>query len=182
MSVHMNRVLLVYWEVLEMELYMVQRYHIYVIHHLSYCMFIDTISTCACYDFSFSGWKVGHIFCISYIYFFIMLWCVLWCVLWCALWSVLWCLCSLIDKFKGIGKLTVEHSRNLGTYVALYKTILCLMRNLRRKNDPFNAMIAGALAGTYVFGGKTAVNHQINLVCFYFIWCIWCVYDVYDVF
>jgi len=54
---------------------------------------------------------------------------------------------SIVEKFKGILKLTVEHSANLGVYVALYKSLLCIIRNIRKHETPLNSLLAGALAG-----------------------------------
>ena len=62
--------------------------------------------------------------------------------------------------------LTWEHARNLGGFVFLYKSLVCILNRLRRKKSKLHNFIAGALIGLLIFGRKTNVNQQIVLYLF----------------
>lgn len=64
---------------------------------------------------------------------------------------------------------TKEHSVHLGQYVALYKFFVVFFRRVFMKksnNYPIIHILAGAAAGSIIWGKKTSVNHQINLYVF----------------
>lgn len=70
---------------------------------------------------------------------------------------------TLAQQAKLIWQATSTHSINLGTYVFLFKSLLCLMRHVRGVESPLNVLVAGALAGYRVFGKNDAINSQINM-------------------
>eukprot|EP01083_Nonionella_stella_P187424 688629_1 len=63
-------------------------------------------------------------------------------------------------------RVTFEHSRNLGFFVALFKFIQCLMRHLLQRKHPLNSLVAGAIGGAAIFGTETAILSQINMYVF----------------
>ena len=66
---------------------------------------------------------------------------------------------SLKDKIKLIIQLTYEHAKNLGLYVFLYKSTVCLLTKMRAKKCKSNNFLSGLLCGYIVFGrNQTAVN------------------------
>jgi peroxisomal membrane protein 4 len=68
-----------------------------------------------------------------------------------------------MSNVKAIWDATSTHSINLGSYVFVFKTLLCLMRHLRGADGPINVLVAGALAGYRIFGKNNAINSQINM-------------------
>lgn len=73
---------------------------------------------------------------------------------------------SPASKIRAILRATTTHAKNLGSYVALYKTVLCLMRHISKRNSSWNHAIAGAVGGVTVFGSSSAINSQINMYVF----------------
>lgn len=71
---------------------------------------------------------------------------------------------TFINKIKSILQLTYQHSRNLGFYVFIYKSVCCILRRLLKNNSakiiPFIAGIVGAL---FMWSTNTPVNQQIML-------------------
>ena len=66
---------------------------------------------------------------------------------------------SMKEKIRIILKLTYEHSRNLGVYVLIYKSLVCVLNRIRNSKSQLHSFISGAIAGYLVFGrSKTAVN------------------------
>ena len=68
------------------------------------------------------------------------------------------------DKLISILKLTWEHARNLGVFVFIYKSLVCLMRNtFGSRNSIFN-FISGFIASYFTLAkNNTPVNMQIML-------------------
>ena len=64
----------------------------------------------------------------------------------------------LKQKLISIIKLTWEHSRNLGIFVFLYKSLVCVLSKLRNKTSDVHSLISGAVCGYIIFGEKTSVN------------------------
>lgn len=84
----------------------------------------------------------------------------------------------LRDKLEGIAKLTWEHSKNLGSFVLLYKTITYTLGKLEATRQGrasvatgkpgqamtgWHAALAGAIGGWFVWGRYSSVNYQIVL-------------------
>ncbi|WFD30505.1 hypothetical protein MSPP1_001526 [Malassezia sp. CBS 17886] len=71
------------------------------------------------------------------------------------------------EKFRKILQATRQHSMRLGTFVAIYKTLLLVQRDLftNGKPTPTQPFIAGLIGGWYMFGERTPVNEQIVLYC-----------------
>lgn len=70
---------------------------------------------------------------------------------------------TFINKLKTIISLTYEHSRNLGLYVFIYKSVCCLLRKLFNKNYSFIPFVAGVIGSFFMWSTKTSVNQQIML-------------------
>eukprot|EP00457_Paulinella_chromatophora_P019055 gb/GEZN01020589.1/.p1 GENE.gb/GEZN01020589.1/~~gb/GEZN01020589.1/.p1 ORF type:complete len:215 (-),score=7.34 gb/GEZN01020589.1/:34-657(-) len=70
---------------------------------------------------------------------------------------------SVNDKLKYIAEATFSHAKNLGTFVALYKLLLCLLRHVRKSNDGINPFIAGFIAAVPVWARESPISSQINM-------------------
>lgn len=70
---------------------------------------------------------------------------------------------SFKDKISDVVHMTLEHARNLATYVACFKAILCVLRQLTRSNDRWVHFVSGVVGGVIVFGKDTPVNSQVNM-------------------
>ncbi|WFC96587.1 hypothetical protein MBRA1_003248 [Malassezia brasiliensis] len=71
------------------------------------------------------------------------------------------------EKLRKILTATRQHAVRLGSYVAIYKTVLAILRDLSPsgKQDPNHSFIAGLIGGWYMFGERTPINEQIVLYC-----------------
>ena len=69
-------------------------------------------------------------------------------------------------NIKYILTATFQHARNLGLYVALYKTVACLMRHITKKESGVNSIVGGAVSGLVMFGENNPINSQINMYVF----------------
>lgn len=67
------------------------------------------------------------------------------------------------EKIKTIVEFTIEHARNLGMYVFLYKIVVHFLTRLRSKESKLHNFIAGGISGYTFFGTKTSVNYQLSL-------------------
>lgn len=63
---------------------------------------------------------------------------------------------------KNILSMAIEHGKNLGLFVFLYKLGYKVLNSLIGKHS-VNHLIAGGIFGGIIFGKKTGVNHQIVL-------------------
>ena len=71
---------------------------------------------------------------------------------------------SLESKIISILKMTWEHARNLGIFVLIYKSLVCLMRHLFNSRSPLFNFISGFFASYFTLSREsTAVNMQIML-------------------
>jgi len=70
---------------------------------------------------------------------------------------------NLWHKIRQIVLATYTHSRNLGTFVFLYKLMTGSFTRLQSERRQFHVLLAAFAAGYYVFGDYNAVNMQINL-------------------
>lgn len=70
----------------------------------------------------------------------------------------------LKDKITSILKLTWEHARNLGSFVFMYKSLVCILRHIFKSRTPIFNFIAGFFC-SYFFLSREAspVNMQIML-------------------
>lgn len=84
---------------------------------------------------------------------------------------------SLEDKLKNIFSLTYEHSKNLGIYVFIYKSVCCILRKILKKDHHWIPFIAGIIGSLVMWSNNTPVNQQLMLyllsrnllACTYFI-------------
>lgn len=69
------------------------------------------------------------------------------------------------EKFRKILTATRQHASRLGMYVALYKTVMIVLRDLfhNGKQSPNDSFIAGLIGGWYMFGERTPVNEQVRI-------------------
>lgn len=82
----------------------------------------------------------------------------------------------LLDKLKGIAKLTWLHGKNLGSFVFIYKAITYLLAKTSPlgggtgpPGTPMNgwhAAVAGWIGGYFIWGKYNSVNYQIVLYLF----------------
>jgi len=70
---------------------------------------------------------------------------------------------SFESKVRGILRATFQHAKNLGTFVAIFKGVVALMRYLRRKESGLNVLMGGLIGGMMVFGNSNPINSQINM-------------------
>lgn len=71
---------------------------------------------------------------------------------------------TLTSKLRAVVKATYTHSKNLGTFVALYKAACAVLRRARGgKDDGLTSFVAGAAAAFIVWGDESPVNSQINM-------------------
>lgn len=71
---------------------------------------------------------------------------------------------SLKSKISSILRMTWEHSRNLGVFVLVYKSLVCILRHLFKSRTPIFNFIAGFISAYFFLSREaTAVNMQIML-------------------
>ena len=72
---------------------------------------------------------------------------------------------SLFSRLTVILQLTRQHSKTLATYAVAYKTVMILLRNAfsHGKELSHYPLIAGGVAGAYVFGSRNPINEQLVL-------------------
>lgn len=70
------------------------------------------------------------------------------------------------DNFKAILKLTYEHSRNLGIFVLLYKSLMAIQAKIAGLEQSHHSFVAGLIGGYFIWGNYTSVNYQIVLYLF----------------
>ncbi|KAI7903585.1 Tim17/Tim22/Tim23/Pmp24 family-domain-containing protein [Cokeromyces recurvatus] len=74
---------------------------------------------------------------------------------------------SVESKAKGIFRATKQHAQNLGTFAAIYKTLMIVQRRFNgNKEASIHPFIAGIIGGYYVFGENNSINQQIILYLF----------------
>ena len=54
---------------------------------------------------------------------------------------------SLKEKLQKILENTIEHARKLGSFVFLYKLLVCLLNKIKKKQEPIHSLISGSVAG-----------------------------------
>lgn len=71
--------------------------------------------------------------------------------------------CRFLEKIKTIVNLTKTHSINLAQFVAIYKTIMVLLRRSMSGERTWHALFAGGIGGYLIFSQDNNVNNQIVL-------------------
>lgn len=66
-------------------------------------------------------------------------------------------------RVQNILKNAYSHGKLLGTYVFLYKSLQCILTRARGGKQPVNSLIAGGVAGYFVFSRETPITSQITL-------------------
>jgi len=67
------------------------------------------------------------------------------------------------ERIISILSLTWEHARNLGLFVLIYKTTVCLLKNIFKSKSKLINFFGGLFGSYFVWSEKTAVNQQIML-------------------
>ncbi|XP_060555813.1 peroxisomal membrane protein 4-like [Ruditapes philippinarum] len=70
---------------------------------------------------------------------------------------------SLREKVRAILEATFTHSKNLASFVFLYKSLTGLMEHFQEEKSQIHSFIAAFIGGYFVFGKNNKVNEQINL-------------------
>jgi peroxisomal membrane protein 4 len=70
---------------------------------------------------------------------------------------------SITEKVKSIVQLTMEHAINLGLYVLIYKSTICILKRLFNTRNRFINFIAGIVGSYFMWTKKSPVNMQIML-------------------
>lgn len=68
---------------------------------------------------------------------------------------------SLQDKFKWIFKAAYTHSRNLATFVFIYKTLMTIMQRTEGKKGNVHPFVSAFIGGYIVFGTHDKINEQV---------------------
>lgn len=66
------------------------------------------------------------------------------------------------EKFAWILRATMTHSRNLATFVLIYKTLMAIMRQLEGGKTTIHPFVSAFIGGYYVFGTHDKINEQVN--------------------
>lgn len=68
------------------------------------------------------------------------------------------------EKFRKILTATRQHAVRLGSFVAIYKSLVLAQRKWLHggKSDSLDTFIAGLVGGWYMFGERTPVNEQVR--------------------
>jgi peroxisomal membrane protein 4 len=67
------------------------------------------------------------------------------------------------EKIKSIIKLTMEHAINLGLFVMIYKSTVCIIKRLFNTRNKFINFIAGIVGSYFMWTKNSSVNMQIML-------------------
>lgn len=68
----------------------------------------------------------------------------------------------LEQKFSGIFRLTIQHARNLGVFVTIYKTLMYIQKSAHGgREERLDSFFAGLVGGCYIFGNDNAVVQQV---------------------
>lgn len=70
------------------------------------------------------------------------------------------------NKIKNILSLTWEHSKNLGLFVFIYKSLCCLFRKLFKTNSGLVPFISGIIGSYIMWSKSTPVNQQLMFYLF----------------
>ncbi|UZJ50725.1 hypothetical protein CBS101457_000045 [Exobasidium rhododendri] len=72
---------------------------------------------------------------------------------------------SLLSRLSVILQLTRQHSKVLALYAVSYKAIMIMLRNTFSNGKELShySLIAGGVAGAYVFGTRNPINEQLVL-------------------
>ena len=62
---------------------------------------------------------------------------------------------------KSILQATYQHSRNLATFVPIYKSLLLLLKKVKGSEHSTDAFLAGIVGGWIVFGEDNPINQQV---------------------
>lgn len=75
---------------------------------------------------------------------------------------------SLRDKFAWILRATYTHSKNLATFVLMYKTLMAIMRRVEGGKCNVHPFISAFIGGYFVFGTHDKINEQVSCEIFRF--------------
>ena len=70
---------------------------------------------------------------------------------------------SLRDKFAWILRATYTHSKNLATFVLIYKTLMAIMRRMEGGKGNIHPFLSAFIGGYFVFGTHDKINEQVSV-------------------
>ena len=68
----------------------------------------------------------------------------------------------LADQARGILKATYTHSKNLASFVFLYKLLTTSMEKLQSERLEIHSFIAAFIGGFFIWGNYNKVNEQVR--------------------
>ena len=68
----------------------------------------------------------------------------------------------LADQARGILKATYTHSKNLASFVFLYKLLTTSMEKLQSERLEIHSFIAAFIGGYFIWGNYNKVNEQVR--------------------
>lgn len=69
---------------------------------------------------------------------------------------------SLRDKFTWILRATYAHSKNLATFVLIYKTLMAIMQRVEGGKGNIHPFLSAFIGGYFVFGTHDKINEQVS--------------------
>lgn len=69
---------------------------------------------------------------------------------------------DVLSKLRWILTATKQHSLNLGMFVAIFKSIMLLLKKVNYIPLQWHSLIAGFIGGYLIFGDNDPINNQVN--------------------
>ena len=69
---------------------------------------------------------------------------------------------SLKDKIQAIFEATFTHSKNLASFVFIYKSLTNIMEYLQTEKSQFHSFVAAFFGGYLIWGNYNKVNEQVR--------------------
>lgn len=71
---------------------------------------------------------------------------------------------SLKDKLQAILEATFTHSKNLASFVFIYKSLTNLMEYVQSEKSQYHSFVAAFLGGYLIWGNYNKVNEQVSVL------------------
>lgn len=68
-----------------------------------------------------------------------------------------------MSQAQSIWEATFTHSKNLASFVFMYKALTALLRQLESKPREYHSFLAALIGGYLIFGKYNKVNEQVSL-------------------
>lgn len=72
----------------------------------------------------------------------------------------------LMSQLRGILEATFTHSKNLASFVFIYKSVTSLLDKVQGNKYQFHSFVAAFIGGYIVFGKYNKINEQVNIVLY----------------